>query len=176
MTEASISHLCIQSQLLKDHQAVKENCKRAAFHHFSSNRAHSVGRVSRQLKIQFQRHSSKVRAVGTKVAGVAAATPILWRFTYVCHTNIWDRFERFTIDCHTNISDLLTALDLENTKMYEMLIKTCVLLNKKSPLHSYNSKQKNEKYCVALITQGFKVFLLICIESFCKTNLLSIQK
>ena len=31
----SISHLCIQSQLLKDHQAVKENCKRAAFHHFT---------------------------------------------------------------------------------------------------------------------------------------------
>ena len=51
-----------------------------------------------------------VRAVGTRVAGMAAATPIFERFTNACHTNIWDKFWRFTITCHTNILELPTAL------------------------------------------------------------------
>ena len=52
------------------------------------------------------------RRVGTKVAGMAAATPIFEVFTNACHTNILDSFGRCTIACHTNISDLLTALYL----------------------------------------------------------------
>ena len=56
-----------------------------------------------------KKHPSKVqniyyRAVGTRVAGMAAATPIFEGFTNACHTNILDSFERYTIACHTNIS------------------------------------------------------------------------
>ena len=52
----------------------------------------------------------KARALGTRVAGMVASTPIFERFTNACHTNILDSFERCTIACHTNISDLLTTL------------------------------------------------------------------
>ena len=83
------------------------------------------------LTLDKQKSSGRMvgnRAVGTRVAGMAAATPK--RFTYVCHTNIWDRFKRFTIDCHTNISDLLTALGktyFRDPDLREKLLFNCLL-------------------------------------------------
>ena len=49
---------------------------------------------------------------------------------YVCHTNIWERFEKSTIDCHTNISDLLTALGktyFRDPDLREKLLFNCLL-------------------------------------------------
>ena len=78
----------------------------------------SVYKNMKKIQDTYIVRSSLPRAVGTRVAGMAAATPIFERFTNACHTNILDKFESFTITCHTNILEIPTALKWHTKTWY----------------------------------------------------------